>query len=240
MVSAGIVLLGMDHRQCPAGEYAGRTARNEISPFTNAKSTTGIRPPSKRNPCRVTLRKENIMPTVNNPPALVAQETPSWCFAAVEQMVRAYRELAAATQYAIARRNTAALATVDPEVQERWELALILDQSAAIDEMGGANPDSNIVRLVSSQWNAFDHATTGGHFVADLTPEIVRGEIDNNRVFVIGTHIHYYVVYGYTEAGKDLELHILDPWPTGHGGSRTRIGLQEFLGMAGHTAITFG
>lgn len=58
------------------------------------------------------------MPTVNNPPALVAQETPSWCFAAVEQMVRAYRELAAATQYAIARRNTAALATVDPEVQE--------------------------------------------------------------------------------------------------------------------------
>lgn len=61
------------------------------------------------------------MPTVNNPPVLVPQDTAAWCFAAVEQMVRAYRGLPAATQYDIARRNTAALATVDPQVQERWE-----------------------------------------------------------------------------------------------------------------------
>ncbi|MFK3780329.1 hypothetical protein [Agrobacterium sp. NPDC089420] len=180
------------------------------------------------------------MPTVHNPPALIAQETPSWCFAAVEQMVRAYYGLGAATQYAIARRNTAALATVDPQVQERWELAQVLDQSAEIDEQDGANPDSNIVKLVFSQWNAFDHATTGGRFVDALTADIVRREIDHDRVFVIGTHIHYYLVYGYTENGKDLELHVLDPWPAGQGGTRTRIGLQEFLRTPAHTAVVFG
>lgn len=180
------------------------------------------------------------MPTVNNPPVLVPQDTPAWCFAAVEQMVQAYRGLPAGTQYDIARRNTAALATVDPQVQERWELAQVLDQSAGILELGAANPNSNIVKLVSSQWNAFDHTTTGGHFVNGLTADIVRSEIDNNRVFVIGTEYHYYLVYGYTVNGKDLELHILDPWPAGRGGARTRLGLQEFLGMPARVAITFG
>jgi hypothetical protein len=180
------------------------------------------------------------MPTVNNPPALVPQLTPAWCFAAVEQMVRAYYGLPAATQYVIARRNTAALATVDPEVRERWELAEVLDQTGGINEQAGANRNSNIVQLVSSQWNAFDHETTGGHFVNGLTADIVRHEIDNNRVFVIGTEYHYYLVYGYTVNGKDLELHILDPWPAGRGGARTRLGLQEFLAMPARVAITFG
>ncbi|CDN95007.1 hypothetical protein [Agrobacterium tumefaciens] len=179
------------------------------------------------------------MPTVTNLPALIAQGTPSWCFAAVEEMVRAYYGLPAATQYAIARRNTAALANADPQVQERWELAQVLDQSTGVDEMGGANQNSDVVKLVSSQWNSFDHETTGGQFVADLTAEIVRREIDNNRVFVIGTNIHYYLVYGYTDNGKDLELHIHDPWPAGRGGTKTRIGLQEFLRTPAHTAIIF-
>ena len=62
----------------------------------------------------------------------------------------------------------------------------------------------------------------------------------NNRVFVIGTHIHYYLVYGYTVNGKDLDLHILDPWPAGQGGTRTRIGLREFLEMPARVAIIFG
>lgn len=180
------------------------------------------------------------MPTVNKPPVLVPQDTPAWCFAAVEQMVRAYYGLPAATQYEIARRNTEALATVDPQVQERWELAQVLDQSAGINEQGGSNANSNVVKLVSSQWNAFDHTTTGGHFVNGLTADIVRHEIDNNRVFVIGTEYHYYLVYGYTVNGKDLELHILDPWPARRGGTRTRIGLQEFLVMPARVAITFG
>lgn len=179
------------------------------------------------------------MPTVTDVPALIAQRTPSWCFAAVEEMVRAYYGLAPATQYAIARRNTEALATVDPQVQDRWEMAQVLDQSAGINEMGGANQNSDVVKLVSSQWNAFDHATTGGQFVANLTAEIVKCEIDNNRVFVIGTNIHYYLVYGYTENGKDLELHVLDPWPAGQGGTRTRFGLQALLATPAHTAIIF-
>lgn len=179
------------------------------------------------------------MPTVTNIPALIPQRTPSWCFAAVEEMVRAYYGLGAATQYAIARRNTAALATVDPQVQERWELAQVLDQSTGVNENGGANQNSDVVKLVSSQWNSFDHEATGGQFVAALTAEIVKREIDNNRVFVIGTNIHYYLVYGYTEEGKDLQLHILDPWPAGQGGTKTRIGLQEFLAMPAHVAIVF-
>lgn len=180
------------------------------------------------------------MPTVNVPPALIAQETSAWCFAAVEQMVRAYYGLAAASQYQIARRNLAALAGQVLAIQERWELAQVLDLTGNIAEMNGNNPQSNVAMLVAGQWNTFDHATTGGQFVDGLTAEIVKREIDNNRVFVIGTTIHYYLVYGYTETANDIVLHIRDPWPVGQGGSRTQISLQEFLTMSGHTAIVFG
>ncbi|WP_158218305.1 hypothetical protein [Roseateles puraquae] len=44
------------------------------------------------------------MKTVNHPPALIAQETTSWCFAAAEQMVRRYFKLEDDTQWQIAER----------------------------------------------------------------------------------------------------------------------------------------
>lgn len=176
---------------------------------------------------------------VTNPPALVAQETGAWCFAAAEVMVRAYSNLSAMSQYAIARRNTLSLAALDPDVQEQWELALALDASAdpPQQENGGANLTSQIVQMVRTQWNAFDVVTTGGRFIAHLTADLVRGEIDNDRIFVIGTAIHYYVVYGYSDNGNTMKL--LDPWPVGKGGLTTTKTLQDFLALDGHVTIFF-
>ncbi len=176
---------------------------------------------------------------VTHPPALVAQETGAWCFAAAEVMVRAYRNLPALSQYAIARRNTLSLAALDPSVQERWDLAQALD--ASVDppqqENGGANLASEVVQMVRTQWNAFDTATTGGRFIPNLTADLVRGEIDNDRIFVIGTAIHYYIVYGYSDDGNTMKLR--DPWPAGKGGLTTTMTLQHFLALDGHVAIFF-
>jgi hypothetical protein len=174
---------------------------------------------------------------VANPPALVAQETPAWCFAAAEVMVRSYRHLEAMPQYAIARRITASLAALDPEVQEVWQVALALDNSTGQHEDDGANRDSQVVELVRTQWNAFDTAETGGRFVQGLTPELVQGEIDHNRIFVVGTTIHYYVVYGYSNNGSTLRIR--DPWPAGQGGLRTSITLEEFEKIPAHVVIFF-
>lgn len=93
------------------------------------------------------------MPDVKNPPLLVAQETQSWCFAAAEVMVWNYFGLPNLSQYAIARRITENLAALDPEVQEKWELALMMDQSLDLQEDGGTNSSSHLVQLVRSQWN---------------------------------------------------------------------------------------
>ncbi len=177
------------------------------------------------------------MPNVQNPPALVAQETPSWCFAAAEMMIRTYYGLPDLSQYDIARRITQNLAALDPEVQEKWEVALMMDQSLDVQEESGTNSDSRLVQLVRTQWNAFDHTATNGYFVPDLTAELVRKEIDNNRVFVVGNAIHYYVVYGYSHDGNLLDVR--DPWPSGRGGSRTQIELKELVSQEGQVAILF-
>ncbi len=177
------------------------------------------------------------MREVQNPPALTAQETPAWCFAAAEVMVRRYYGLQEATQYAIARRSLEALASLDPDVQEAWELAAVLDQSGQVDENNGRNMNSHIVQLVRTRWNAFDNAATGGRFITGLTTDMVRTEIDNNRIFVIGNAIHYYVVYGYSEDGE--VLHLRDPWPSGRGGERTRITLRELQSVRGSVVIFF-
>ncbi len=176
---------------------------------------------------------------VANPPVLVAQETGAWCFAAAEVMVRAYRNLSAMSQYAIARRNTLSLAALDPNVQEEWALAQTLDASVTPPqrEDDGANLASQAVQMVRTQWNAFDMVSTGGRFVENLTADLVRGEIDHDRIFVIGTAIHYYVVYGYSDNGNTMKL--LDPWPVGEGGLTGTKTLQSFLALDGHVTIFF-
>lgn len=177
------------------------------------------------------------MPTVKNPPALVAQETPAWCFAAAEVMVRNYLRLPPIAQYDIARRITESLANLDPAVQEQWQIAQALDLSTAQKENGGANLQSEIVQMVRLQWNAFDNAATGGRFFQNLDAQAVKNEIDNNRIFVIGTSYHYYVVYGYADDGRTLLLR--DPWPAGKGGLKQQISLADFVQLPAHVVIFF-
>ncbi|MGF6157541.1 hypothetical protein M2267_002800 [Ensifer sp. KUDG1] len=179
------------------------------------------------------------MTTVLHPPPLVPQGSAAWCFAAAEAMVRSFRNLPAVSQYDIARRSTFALASLDPAVQERLQIAQALDLSTDQLENDGANRNSQVVQLVRTQWNAFDNATTGGHFLnVPLTAQAVKTEIDNNRIFVIGNAYHYYVVYGYENDGNTLLLR--DPWPEGVGGLTPQMSLANFLQLPGRVAILFG
>jgi hypothetical protein len=178
------------------------------------------------------------MPTVNNPPALVAQQTGAWCFAAAEVMVRSFYNLPVMTQYNIARRSTAALAQLDPSVQDNWDMALAMDQSLNEQENGGANMASQIVQMVNSHWGAFDNAATNGHFLnTALTAADVRNEIDNNRIFVVGSPIHYYVVYGYNNNGNTML--VLDSWPPNQGGLVTQLTVVQFLTYSNRVVVLF-
>ncbi|PSS64534.1 hypothetical protein C6558_13755 [Ensifer sp. NM-2] len=179
------------------------------------------------------------MPSVSNSPTLIAQETPSWCFAAAEVMVRQYYGLQQMSQYEIARASTAALAEADLSLAEKWDLAQVLDSSADVTEDVGENHKSKIVELVRGQWNAFNHDATGGQFIAKPTWEDVRAEIDNDRVFVVGSTIHYYVVSGYSDDGKGRRLWVQDPWPAGRGGQKSFLLFDEFLDAEGKACIVF-
>ncbi len=182
------------------------------------------------------------MPDVPNPPSLIAQETGAWCFAAAEQIVRAYYELEERTQYEIARAFTSARALVEAELGVEWQTAVLMDATAEPPELeeGGANLNSAVVQLVRSEYGVFNQDATGGAIVGLLTEGIVRAEIDVDRVLVIGNSIHYYVVIGYDGAGDDFRLHVLDPWPPGGGGQRDWVTFAEFQGWVNKVAITFG
>lgn len=180
------------------------------------------------------------MRTVSDPPTLVAQKTSSWCFAAAEVMVRTYYGLPKLTQYQIARASTEALSKVQFGLGERWELAMALDSSLEITEDDGENPNSHIANLVRGQWHSFNHEATGGRFIANVSWADVQEEIDNDRVFVVGSDIHYYVVFGYAEEREGKWLYVLDPWPAGKGGQKTVLSFAELKATDGHTCIVFG
>ncbi|MDO1581773.1 papain-like cysteine protease family protein [Rhizobium oryzicola] len=154
------------------------------------------------------------MKSVKSPPKLVLQETSSWCFAAAEVMIRAYYKKPSLSQYDIARSATEARAQADLDLQLKWVQALSFDEENKLLENGGGNDKSHIVQLVRREWNSFNQDATGGHFVQNLTPEKVLEEIANNRVFVVGNDVHYYVVYGCSEDGKTL--YARDPYETGN------------------------
>lgn len=180
------------------------------------------------------------MRTVSDPPTLVAQKTSSWCFAAAEVMVRAYYGLPKLTQYEIARASTEALSEAQFGLRERWELAMALDSSLGVTENDGENPSSHIANLVRGQWHSFNHEATGGRFIANVSWADVQEEIDNDRVFVVGSDIHYYVVFGYSEEREGKWLYVLDPWPAGKGGQKTVLSFAELKATDGHTCIVFG
>ena len=162
------------------------------------------------------------MKIVANPPKLVLQETPNWCFAAAEAMIRAYYSLASLSQYAIARRATEARAPVDEQLELKWALAQSYDEANNQQENGGANLQSHIVQLVRAEWNVVDNEAIGGYNVPKLTPEQVLEEIANDRVFVVGNRYHYYVVYGCSEDGKTL--YARDPY--GKGNAQAAVALS--------------
>ena len=181
------------------------------------------------------------MPDVSHPPELVAQETGAWCFAAAEQMARAYYGLEERSQYEIARGFTSARAVIDSGLQMEWQTAVLLDSTAEPPEReeGGTNLSSAVVQLVRSQYGVFDQDATGGTFVSNLTEELVRREIDADRILVIGNSIHYYVVIGYEGAGKSFVMRVLDPWPPGVGGQATTVGIGSYEEWSNRIAIKF-
>ncbi len=176
---------------------------------------------------------------VNNPPALIAQETPAWCFAAAELMARNFYGLGTPTQYAIARASIMGLVGAQaPPTFAQWNQATMSDLLNDQDENNGANLLSERVQLVRNTYGAIDHTAINGRMRDNYTVNEFKADIDSNNIVVIGTAIHYYVVYGYDDA-KDFTLRVRDPWPANVGGQAATIPYAQFLGWNGRVVIKF-
>ena len=175
---------------------------------------------------------------VTNPPDLVAQETGAWCFAAAEQMVRAYGNMEVPSQYSIAYASLMLLlGQGDPEVVNSWadagetDLLLGVDEDitpAQLEESGNApNPDSERVAMVRRTHGIFNHWDLAGRFCYPCLPRDIQEDIGADKLVVIGTRIHYYVVYGYSDAGPFI-LRARDPFPPGRGAETRLIPWGDF------------
>lgn len=177
--------------------------------------------------------------TVNHPPALIAQETAAWCFAAAELMARNYLGLATPTQYAIARASLLQLVAAQaPPVFAQWNDAVLNDLLNGQEENDGANYHSERVQLIRNSYGAVNHAAINGRLQGNYTPGNFRADIDSNRIVIIGSAIHYYVVYGY-EDGDNFTLLVRDPWPANVGGQAQRVAYDSFVNWNGRTVISF-
>jgi hypothetical protein len=184
-----------------------------------------------KRPCVYTLTGDTPMPnTVNNPPALIAQQASGWCYVAAELMARIYYGFPVDTQYNIARRSVIALANVPvPEIRTAWLNATAADYASGQDEQNGANLASARVDVVRTQWGAINYDAIGGYIVTDCSQQDFRDDIAQNKIVIIGNALHYYVVYGYDDS-KDFTLLVRDPWPPGGGGQTTTIPYNTFVG----------
>ena len=179
--------------------------------------------------------------TVNNPPALIAQETPCWCFAAAEQMARAYYQLPALSQYAIARDSVVRLAAaMDPQIFEPWFLAVATDESAPTppshDEQGGANVlNSSRVQVVRSKYGVINMQAIGAHIEPAYTQQDFRTDIDNQKIVIIGTTLHFLVVYGYDDT-SGFDLLVRDPSTYA---PRASIPYEDFIRFPARVILSF-
>ena len=177
--------------------------------------------------------------TVANPPALIAQQTPAWCFAAAELMARTYYGLATPGQYDVARASVMLLVAAQaPPTYTQWNQATLNDLLSNQDENHGANLLSERVQLVRNSYGAINHDATAGQLSNDYTQSNFRADIDSNNIVIIGNAIHYYVVYGYDDR-RDFMLQVRDAWPVGVGGQQTAIPYAQFAGWGYRVVINF-
>ncbi|MGO8868040.1 MAG: hypothetical protein ACLQME_16225 [Alphaproteobacteria bacterium] len=178
---------------------------------------------------------------VNNPPALVPQETAAWCFAAAELMARNFYNLATPTQYAIARASVMLLVEAQaPPTYAQWSQATEDDLVNNQDENGGANRQSQRVQLVRNAYGAIIPAAIHGQMTNDYTELQFKADIDDSDIVIIGNAIHYYVVYGYDDTDpKNFTLRVRDPWPRNVGGQRQTIPHSELATWNNRVVIHF-
>jgi Peptidase_C39 like family len=179
------------------------------------------------------------MPTVNNPPALIAQQTGAWCFAAAELMARNYYGLDTPSQYEIARASLMALVEAeDPIPFQQWNAAGLNDLLNNQEEDNGNNLNSERVQLVRNNYGAINHDAINGRLAADFAFEAFKVAINSNKIVIIGNAIHYFVVYGYDEQ-KAPKLLVRDPWPANVGGQQTEILYATFAAWNNRVVIHF-
>lgn len=186
---------------------------------------------------------------VNNPPILVAQETGAWCFAAAEQMARAFFHLPAMSQYDIAYNSLMIqVAAMAPPYFANWNNATMADLLANItDDITPAqlaisgnppNPLSQRVNMVQNTYGAFNPVPFPANVGNVATPGNFRADIEANKIVVIGSFIHYYVVFGYDDrAGFNLKAR--DPMPVGVGRANAVIPYDAFNAWGGKVVIRF-
>ncbi|MBI9075791.1 MAG: hypothetical protein JEZ02_10300 [Desulfatibacillum sp.] len=185
--------------------------------------------------------------TVTNPPPLIAQETPAWCFAAAEQMARKYLGLDVPSQFKLA--YDCLMVLVNAQLNPHFTNYMVAcisdafnnvtaDSTPALVALSGnqPNPNSQLVGLISNTWGFVNHNNLNGTMYNACTPQQFWTEIQANRIVIIGSANHYYVVYGYEDtANAPFMLLVRDPM----GGHAASIPFTTFNGWANKVVIRF-
>ncbi|RZU51434.1 hypothetical protein EV385_3262 [Krasilnikovia cinnamomea] len=159
-----------------------------------------------------------------------AQESPSWCFAAIEKSVKNSMGGAVKEQAERAYEVAAALIAIGLRDDDALPPGL-LDQIhyiAAVEDADGhksetelrpyleVSADHDLAGLLQQVWGApnFDdvaHVAGGA-----LTVDDMRATIDANGLIAYGDHQHWRIVYGYTvNADSSVQAWVFDPWGGG-------------------------
>ena len=189
--------------------------------------------------------------TVNNPPPLIAQETGAWCFAAAEQMARKYLGLNVPSQFKLAFDCLMVLvnAQIQPQIVNYFAACLsdafnqVANDStpAQVIQSGNQpNPNSQVVGLIRNTWGFVNHNNINGTMFNTCTPQDFWNDIQANRIVIIGSANHYYVVYGYEDTvSAQFNLLVRDPWPMNVGGQHASIPYATFNAWSHKVVIRF-
>ncbi len=135
-----------------------------------------------------------------------AQSSPGWCYASVERMIKRAYGVEVGTQREIATNYQTTMNSVNLNNY----VSEALDRS---EDMETAR-----TRFIEREWGnpTFDGGPTAV-MSSSYSQSAVKNAIDGDELAIIGSQIHWYVIYGYQEDSGGTITHLLvwDPYNGG-------------------------
>ena len=163
----------------------------------------------------------------------LAQQTGSWCYAAVERIIKLAYGVQVGTQREIAENYWG--------IQEANSIPPRLPSGVTQTTYWDLASDQQRTWVAENNWGNpnFEGVTNATQNPGPFTQTQVRGIIDGGNLFVYGTQIHWKVVYGYRTNSSSMITHLLC-WDPYDGGSLTIVPWSAYSSSAGQPSISFG